>query len=391
MKIKRYIIPVVFILLLLQDVLSKFVSIFNYFDEFVAVVSFFVICKKSHKKRNILNLFLIFLIFSIGIISNVESNLINKIFPILVDAFTLFKGFLIFLAFYDYIKDDENYKNANIFIIKFLKVFLILGGICLILNYLSIVDMTGKFRYGLKEFRFIYLNPGSFGYYIMATIPFFEKNIKNKKYIYLALLLIASTLKGPQLIFVIFYIYFNVLNKSKTLKKISLGILPLVLILIFNISNYQIKNYLLNKSSARYLLTEKAITTANTYFPIGSGFATYGSEMSRNYYSPLYYRYNFNRVYGLGAVHSLYINDNYWQMILGQFGYLGLILNIILVFSVFKEILNDNHNNIHYDWIKSMLICFLVGSIGSAYLTSCAFVLNMFTLCLIKVRSFKNE
>ncbi len=385
MKINKCVFLIaIFIILFFSDVLAQFFSPFAYVDELLAIAATLIIIiniKKQEKPEFILMMLIMILI---GLLSNFCSGLKTNTFAIIVDAFTMFKAFIIYIGFNSVVDNKKDSKNLIKVMTIFCKIFSIIAFLFLILNYISLVDMTERIRYGLKEYRFIFINAGSFGYFTMALLPFLEKDKKNCLFVALLLLLIASTLKGPQLIFVALYLYYKLVDNIKNNKKvIRILLLPVLVLGILYISKYQINNYILNKSSARYMLTENAFKTANDYFPLGSGFATYGSEMSRRYYSPLYYKYHFNTIYGLSHYSGSYINDNYWQMVMAQLGYFGFALNIVFMFMICKNILYKMKNSKYYSWTKSMLICMLISSIGSAYITGCVFCTFMFAICLL--------
>lgn len=69
------------------------------------------------------------------------------------------------------------------------------------------------------------------------------------------------------------------------------------------------------------------------YFPLGTGFGTFGTAAVGEFYSPLYYKYGLFYIWGLGpddfhTDHS-FITDTFYPVILGQFGIIGLILFIM--------------------------------------------------------------
>ena len=58
--------------------------------------------------------------------------------------------------------------------------------------------------------------------------------------------------------------------------------------------------YFMSKTwSARAVLFTDAITVAKRYFPIGAGFASFGTNMSVVSYSPLYYEFGYNNIEGI--------------------------------------------------------------------------------------------
>ena len=68
------------------------------------------------------------------------------------------------------------------------------------------------------------------------------------------------------------------------------------------IGSFQIRNYLINEKAPRHLFFKYSIITATEYFPLGSGFATFGSDMAAKKYSDLYVKYGFEPLHGMGRL-----------------------------------------------------------------------------------------
>jgi hypothetical protein len=77
--------------------------------------------------------------------------------------------------------------------------------------------------------------------------------------------------------------------------------------------------------SPRSLLYTTALTISEGRFPLGVGFGRYGSWLSRDPYSNVYYEFGLDRAYGLGPEWPAYVNDAFWASVLGEAGWLGLI------------------------------------------------------------------
>lgn len=75
----------------------------------------------------------------------------------------------------------------------------------------------------------------------------------------------------------------------------------------------------------RVALTKASISIANDHFPLGSGFGTFGSWMSRVNYSDLYHLYGLSSYWGLSEDDSRFATDAYWAMIIAELGWIGLI------------------------------------------------------------------
>ncbi len=67
---------------------------------------------------------------------------------------------------------------------------------------------------------------------------------------------------------------------------------------------------------------------ANGYILFGRGLASYGSQASGTYYSPLYYNLGMDKVYGLYRGNTMFVNDAYYAMYIGQLGIAGLLFQV---------------------------------------------------------------
>lgn len=83
--------------------------------------------------------------------------------------------------------------------------------------------------------------------------------------------------------------------------------------------------------SARRMLMLAGIQVAADYFPLGGGFASFGTATSGEYYSPLYGLYRLNHIYGLTRENPAFAADNFWSAVLGQFGYTGLLCFCLMI------------------------------------------------------------
>lgn len=379
-SLKALVILIIFFVLLFNDFLSNYFVYFSYVDELLAVLSIIIICFFK-KEKDVKLVFFLVILCIIGLISNLTSRLINNLFVVLVDLIGVTKIFFVYIAFSKII--SKNTCEQCIDIINSLsKIFVLIALFFLALNTFGIVDMYDAYRYGFREYRFIFINAGTFGYYLMTILPFFINKKHEKFFVFLTLMLIMSTFKGPQLIFVIIFLYLYITRRMDYALKSIFMLIGVLFIAV--LSSYQITNYFLDTTSGRYLLIKNGFITADTYFPLGSGFATYGSEMSRRFYSLLYYKYGFDRIWGMNLEYSGYINDNYWPMLIAQLGYLGLIIIIIIYFIFLKNIWNKTKRTRYSKWGLALFVAYLVGSLGSAYLTSSIGVITILSICIIQ-------
>lgn len=68
---------------------------------------------------------------------------------------------------------------------------------------------------------------------------------------------------------------------------------------------------------------------AMNHFPLGTGFCTFGSNLSFLERSPLYAEYGLNNSQAMGDnQEGAFISDTFWPYIYGQWGIIGLILYV---------------------------------------------------------------
>jgi hypothetical protein len=146
-----------------------------------------------------------------------------------------------------------------------------------------------------------------------------------------------------------------------SIKSIIAGIILVSVVLFFAWSKFNF--YFvegISEDIARPVLYKNAINILNDYFPLGSGFGTYGNEASRNYYSPLYFKYEMDNVWGLSPDMDRFVADTYYPT-LSQFGYVGIVLFICFWKRVYNRV--RNKLKVDYDMISykmSLLIIIIV-------------------------------
>jgi hypothetical protein len=82
-------------------------------------------------------------------------------------------------------------------------------------------------------------------------------------------------------------------------------------------------------NNARIVLTLGAFDVANEHFPLGAGFARYGSYLAQVHYSSEYTERHFARIWGLGRggtpPNNFALTDTMWPAVIGETGYAGAI------------------------------------------------------------------
>lgn len=255
--------------------------------------------------------------------------------PTLTDFF-LFIRFLIIFAAYSILVPDEEKKEMIKFFIPLLKCITIIDFILLLVNIPTHIFPTLDVRYGIAAQQLIYSHPT-----YLATISFLGWALiskgNNKIYQFMALILMISTMRTKILILIIVYVFYKFFIKkinSAAIKNIL--VLAAATILGYSSIGSVIYMRLINhETSVRANIMTKALEISKDHFPLGTGFATYGTFMSFVHYSPLYGLYDLSNTYGFLKTSYPYGMDSYISMLLAQFGFLGggacILLLILMV------------------------------------------------------------
>ncbi len=91
--------------------------------------------------------------------------------------------------------------------------------------------------------------------------------------------------------------------------------------------------------SPRSIMTADSIKLMLEHFPLGTGFATFGSTLAQTYYSPLYLKLGYDGLPGMGPENAMFLTDCFWPEIFAQFGIVGTVLFVVVLALMFKGVL----------------------------------------------------
>lgn len=327
---------IAFNLLLFQPIIEIILPPFSYYDEILAVSSllslfFSMAMRKSRFTREMkIALCLLFAIVVIGLFGNFLSGIVSDTFFILVDILACSKFFIIYFALKSILGNTSYFVS---YMARESKVLLVLMLACLAINQFVDIGMTYEMRYGLKAFQFVFIHPTHMVTLSLACMAFIYSDASNgwKKYIGIALILMAMSLRSRwvALALVIVLIIIFVRKGSTRAPFVVIGVGS---VSAFLVGQAQMSVYYGSASeSARGHLMTTALSVFQNFFPLGAGFASFGSGVTKTIYSPLYYQYGLQNVYGLAPNNPSYLTDTFWPVVLAQFGFLGLIIWLLLL------------------------------------------------------------
>lgn len=340
----------------------------QYLDEVIAIFGLFYLLRHwsvlSKNEKNIVITGICLLV--VGLIGTIRSKLQTGLFPISLDAFLCVKCFIAFIYTNHVIFNMEDrdkvmiVDRVNILLIPFL---IIAFGFAL-LNLVTDIGMHDTVRHGMRAFMFLCRKSGTFSdlffyYFIFLTIGY--KLTKRKK-IYFIIIVIALitwmlTLRTRSMVYVPLYfvMFYWLIIKGRQIR-LNIGLLIIIGLIVFIFGAEKIEStYKYEDSGPRAILLFYGMKTMEKNMPVGAGFGTYGTDVACKYYSPLYYEYNFHHLWGLAPDNPMFAHDNYWPAIMGEYGIIGVMLVIIILFYMGKDIYFRYKNNT----VSSMVCLFL--------------------------------
>jgi hypothetical protein len=347
--LKEWLLLVAFYLLVFQSPLSEVHSLFGYIDELFALLGIGVVAsrilttgKLRIKKIDLAMTAMLVVFLTVGLLGNAIYQY-QPLGAVLTDTFTNVKFFMSLVSGYVLFSYCEPDQEKSVIIGHARLITLVLFA-CLCLDLVFQVFPSEGTRYGLREVRLFFFHEtylaGAAVFLLTVFLAFYEK--KSLPYIFLCLLVLISTLKGKAFTAAIAFVFlfYVLVYRRKKIKVWHVIVLALGGLLV---AGDQISYYFVEKAgeSARMALMSTSFEIMGDYFPIGTGFGTYGSATAIDPYSPVYYKYGLNLVWGLSEDYNLFASDSFWPIIIGQTGALGLVCFVgvlVLLFVRMKKI-----------------------------------------------------
>jgi hypothetical protein len=368
----------------------------TYIDELLGCISLLYLIlfffKNPSKLATFKISFILFIVFFvITLISSIRSKLAAA-YTSSIDMVANFKCFTIFFALICVFDNKKVKKKYISIMLPLAKIFIISALFCCILSQFVDISMRGANRYGIYSFNFIFSFAHQFYYatFFMVAILLEGLHRKNQKIFYMVLssILFISTLKGPPLIFVPVFWILALYFKKNT--KLHVWILLLVFSFVVLIGNFQITNYLMNVNAPRYVFYKYGFYTAVSYFPFGSGFATFGSDMAARFYSPLYLLYGFNERPGLTIDDGSFLSDVGWAKFLAQSGLIGFIFFVAFYISLIF-LYKKKNDYISKSFYYSLFLILAIHAVGSSTFSNSSGIAGLSALAILATDNGKKS
>lgn len=351
----------------------------KWFDELLAILlGIYFISKSTNNGKFFilkeLNFFVLIILFYF-----IYSIFLQKVLlqAVLFDTFQQFKPYITFYATL-FLKPQFSEKQSKFIRIYTIFIFILYVIIAFITNQIFDIASFGR---SCLTCSFIYW--------------FFSKETKQHMTIIIimmtcGLLCLKSKYYGEYIVFLTLLFFIHKKYKFISFKTLTSLTLLIAIILFFTwkkVNTYYIEGFQLSEDKetlARPVSYLTAIQILKDYCPFGSGLGSFSVEAARSYYSPLYYEYQIDHVWGLSPENPAFITDAYYPS-LAEIGFVGILLFLLFWRKRYKELYSISDLKLY----KIGLICFcalLLESIAdTTYLSSSGMAYFMFlALCINK-------
>ena len=341
----------------LLALLMAFINLFNKemlhlppfdYGVFGIVMVFTIVCASRCKRFDVPRGYL--RLMAVMIVLMIINALISKYSPdfpyVIIGSLITFLPFIFFIFAYNFHFTDEE-------IFRYIDWFLAL--VCFF-SLVVVVD-TLVFKTGDVDFQAGVLSSGivrfgDFSSLCNQAIVLSLANLyrtRNRRYAVLfgffaVVILLTNQMKAILGMMLVFAVYIFYLTRVKRWVKITFfTVLTAAMVLMLSLSAIfmlKLENYVDSASMeesytkvARPALYYGAFQLAGDFFPLGSGQGTYGSVPVNMVGSRVYSDYGLDMVWGLGDDEEFSFRmDAHWASILGEMGYLGFVVYLLLFF-----------------------------------------------------------
>lgn len=304
----------------------------------------------------------------------------RELTTVFLASFLTLKPFLIFVAFRT-LKFQVK-PGVKVKVLNTLFYIVLLGGIIDVLFariYRPLISNYGnEMRFGINYVSGVFWHPSSQSIlasllviYYSSFFKYTRETIKSSdrvKYLMLSFFVVWAT-RVKQIVGLILAVAMRELSVKKIILGIVVGIALFMgykTVLPTHYNQY-IGTVNVDKN-ARQALSFTSVKIAKDYFPLGTGFGTFASPVSRDYYSPVYDQYGLSNIWGLSREMGAFICDTFWPMVIGENGVLGFIIYLIFWILVLYEIVYKQEKNQRTEFFSMYFIFIFITSLATTAL-----------------------
>lgn len=339
---KRQILyALLFLSVILNSIMVQYVIGMNYFDELAALFSFTYIIfhwRKGMQKRYFNVVMVVAVIIVIGLTGNLIWSYQEGGLVVIKDivAFSKMPVTMVALSMWSDKKSNDSALEAAYTLSK---IILTIMFVFAIISLFVDIGMSHDVRRGISSFRFLFNHPTFLVYAVVVmSVVMVAHGIQRKdiKYHIEAIALLILSMRDKAFLYLVAYVFLLILIPN--IKRIKIRYIIIVGIAGLVVSYSKIMAYLSYSWSPRAGMYLTGFQLLRKCFPIGSGFGTFASPLSGEYYSKVYYMYGFSRIPGVSPNNYENLGDAGWPYYYGQFGVIGCLLFAFILFSLYKII-----------------------------------------------------
>ena len=370
---------------------------FSYVDEICAVLLFLLFGYKVYHSKTwefnktflfVMFVFIFYLFYSFAINSNTKGAIIT-------DFIIQLKPYLAFFCVYAiHPKLTDNQR-------KIIREVVILCSL-----YIFAIGVIGLIEYEVIYFTFFHPSRLATASSILALLYLYCGDYSKIDKIAFIIILSLGILSGRSKHFGFFalcllmILYFNKSFEMKLNVKNSVFLLIAIFFTVFvawdKIEFYFITGGFGGQRETKDLYARMALYFFSTkifmdYIPFGSGFASYATFASGEYYSPIYVKYGMEGMHGLTKASPDFIADTYYPA-LAQFGFAGAALFFLFWINLAVKAIKAYSKNCKKESILALMIVmfFLIECTSDSTITHNRGMFIMMLLGLI-IRDIKNK
>jgi len=327
----------------------------SYVDELLSIFIFGVVLVGGRVKRahfRILTLLSVFWVYVF--LNSAFSPYYRGIFMTALDLCLFSKPILIYIGLMNIPGDVINKTGRRLLPVMYF--YLLLGFILYFVNIFIPMFPVGDMRFGINSYSFISNNPGEFANLVFAA-GIFVYSLSHRSgvlffSIWLMTFLSLASLRSKAIVLTAIYLLmiaarrigltrWTTVNISGThairYPRIKTSTLLVILPVGLALGANQFIKYFLSEMTPRLYLITNSLTVAKQFFPFGAGAGTYGSAVSKIQYSKLYYDLGFAG-WGLSETDGRFLSDNFWPMVLAQYGVIGMVVIITIYIMIVRNL-----------------------------------------------------
>lgn len=305
----------------------------------------------------------------------------------LIDMFTSIKFLLVLICM---LEIETDISEVISILTTLSKILITVMLFFLLLSQIADIGMVAGYRLGIASFKFCFPHPTYVVQALVGVIALLLVNPKaNRIWILLGVLICMGTMRTKAFGYVVVALFCMLYSSGKRIGTLDFVLIGTALLLVGGGTLYE---YYADPAQARALLLSTGFHIAMANFPLGMGFASFGTSESIREYSSVYYRYGLSEVHGLSPLTGNYATDSFWAALLGEYGFAGFTVFVGIVLVLFSMCyVHGEVRTVNYS-VLSILLYLLLSSFGeSAFFTPFSAVYLMFCFALLVKQSGSPE